>query len=220
MLEFASLCLDGPVGVVGTRRTLRATAILLLDKVLAEQPDCARALCLKGEALLSPEHLGKAGLETPMILHKEAFALFCKAADTGCVKAKFLKGRWLVTMAAIHNSDVKTAEGKKLIKECREAGVRSALLFLSQCYEFPGRFSPMWFSKDIPKSRKDRQRIFLDLTMGAVELGDADALNDVGSSYATAYGGLQHDFEAAERYYLRAIRAGSLHAFHNLAIQY
>eukprot|EP00171_Calliarthron_tuberculosum_P002299 IDg2299t1 len=143
MLKFASLCLDGLVEVVGTRRTLRATAIFLLDDVLVEQPDCAPALCLNREELISPEHLGKAGLETPMIFQKHSFDIFCKAADTGCVRAKLLKSRWL--------------------------------------------------------------------------LGDTDALNDIDSSYASAYEVFQHDFEATERYYLRAIRAGFLHAFYILA---
>lgn len=220
LVEFATLCLTGPVGEVGSRRALRATAVLLLDRVLVVQPNHAAALCLKGEALLPKAHTGKADPDTPMHVLKEAFALFCKAADTGYLKGKFLKGRWLITMAPVHKSRAKAMEGKNIVRECAEAGVARALLFLAQCYEFPGRFSPVSFSRDLPTSRLQRERVILSMYMRAAELGDADALNDVGSSYATAYGGLKHDFDAAVKYYVRAIQAGSLYAFDNLGTLY
>lgn len=220
LVEFATLCLTGPVGLVGSRRALRATAILLLDMVLDSEPTHAVALCRKGEALLPPKHTGKADVDTPMYVLKEAYAHFCKAADTGNLEGKFLKGRWLITMSLVHKHSARAIEGRKLVRECAEKGVARALVFLAQCYEFPGRFSPVAFAKDVPSGRLARERVILDLYMRAAELGDADALNDVGSSYATSYAGLPPDFDAAVRYYIRAIQAGSLHAFDNLGTHY
>lgn len=220
LLEFASLCLTGPVGTVGTRRSLRSTAIFLLDRIITDHPDFTPALCLKGEAFLPQMHVGKADPETPMFVLKEAYAIFCKAAALGSIQGKFLKARWLITMAPIHKNSSKAVQGKNLVKECAEQNCARALVFLAQCYEFPGRFSPVSFSKDLPASRSAREKVILSLYMRAAELGDADALNDVGSSYATGYGGLKNDFDMAVSFYVRAIRAGSLHAFDNLGTHY
>lgn len=220
LIEFARLCISGPVGHVGARRALRAVAIILLDKVLSVEPDNTSAMCVKGEALLPPIHVGNADPDAPMPVLKEAYALFKRAADLGSMEALFLKGRWLITMAPVHRSESQAAEGKRNVKTAAEAGLARALVFLAQCYEFPARFSPVSFTRDLPTGKTAREKLILSYYMKAAQLGDADALNDVGSSYATGYGGLRHDFDEAVRYYVKAIQAGSLHAFDNLGTHY
>jgi len=56
--ELAQICLTGPVGRMGSRAALRSVALILLDTVLRDMPHFSRALCLKGQALLPPEHGG------------------------------------------------------------------------------------------------------------------------------------------------------------------
>ncbi len=123
-------------------------------------------------------------------------------------------------MAPVHRSGPRALEGKADVKAAADTNLPRALVFLAQCYEFPGRFSPVSFTCDLPSSRAQREKLILSLYMRAAEMGDPDALNDVGSSYATAYAGLKNDFDTAARYYVRAIQAGSLHAFDNLGTHY
>lgn len=216
MVEFATICIDGPVGKVGKRRALRATACQLLDTVLAKDPDHTAALCVKGEMLMPRSHYGKADPETPAYILVEAYKLFVKAADLGSIDGKFLKGRWLVTMAGSHKNEDKGEEGKRLIEDAAANGLAKANVFLGQCYEFPGRFGKVKFN--LPENIK--KDVILKYYMRAAEFGDPDALNDVGSSYATGYGSLEKNFDETIKYYVKAIRAGSLHAFDNLGTHY
>lgn len=219
-VEFAKNCIQCPVGKVGTRRSLRAVGVMLLDKVIAKDPNYAPALCGKGEAMLPPIHVGKADTDVPGPVLKEVFNLFNKAAELGDNEGRFLRGRWLLSMSPVHKSTQLASEGKADIHAAVKEGLPRAMVFLAQCYEFPGRFSSISFAKELPSSRVAREKKVLDLYLRAANLGDPDALNDVGSSYATGYAGLTHDFDTAAKYYVRAIQAGSQHAFDNLGTHY
>lgn len=219
-VEFAKLCFTGPVGHIGSRRALRVVGMTLLDKALFRFPNDARPMVAKGEALLPQIHSGKSVYDTPYPVLTEAFNLFNKAASLGSMEGLFLKGRWLLTMSPAHRCPRKAAQGKADVIAAASHNLPRALVFLAQCYEFPGRFSKVAFVRDLPKGKMEREQYILRLYQKAANLGSCDALNDVGSSHATGYAGLPSDFDKAATFYVRAIQAGSVDAISNLALHY
>lgn len=64
IVEFATICIDNLVGLVGKGRALRPTACQLLDIVLDKDPNNTDARCFKVEMLMPRNHYGKADRET------------------------------------------------------------------------------------------------------------------------------------------------------------
>ena len=214
LLEFANILVKGPVGIVGSRRQLRATAMQLIDKVLEMDENHVLALCMKGEMLMPKRFFGTGHANTPNSIMKLAYAYFTKADLLGSREGRFLRGRWLMTMMSIHQSAAKRREGKRYVDEAAMAGHARAYVFKAQMLEFPDNYG--W---DGTVKASDRQMI-VKWYMKAAEMGNGEALNDVGSSYASSFGGLPSDFDAAVKYYVRAIKAGCLTAFENLGTHY
>jgi len=231
MVELASLCITGLSGPLGSRKSLRHTAVLLVDKVLAREPDHAEALCLKGEMLVPRSFYGFPGARgnPPLYVLEEAFSCFSRAAETGSNEGKFLKGRYMVTMAPKYRKPIEE-KGKALVEEAAQNGSARALVFLAQRLEFISdnygntnsymRNDLMLFGKPVPAAQAEREKIVYDLYKKAADMGNGDALNDVGSCYATGFGNVGYDFDTAVQYYVMAIDAGSLHAFDNLGTHY
>lgn len=123
-------------------------------------------------------------------------------------------------MVPAHGDVARGEAGKKTIVEAAKRDCARAIVHLAKCYEHPDRFALLSFESDLPKDELTREKFILEYYFRAAELGDPDALNDVGSSHATGYGGLPFDFDRAVVYYVRAINAGSKHAFDNLGAHY
>lgn len=220
LIDVANLCLNAPVGRVGTRRALRAVAVLLCDDVLRKMPLNTDALCVKGEALLPFIHYGKNDSRAPRSVLQEAFFMFDTASKQGSTLATFLKGRWLLSMEPLHKDASQARLGASCVKAAAQANCARALVFLAHRYEYPELDRTVSFAADLPKGKAMREKFILDFYKRAADRGDADALNDIGTSYAEGYGGLETDFDSAVEYYVRAIDAGSLHAFDNLGTHY
>lgn len=223
MVELASMCVTGLYGPLGSRKSLRHTAVLVIDKVLARDPGHLEALCLKGEMLIPRTFYGFPGARSnvPLSVLEEAFGCFSKAAEAGSNEGTFLKGRYLVTMAPKYKRSME-AEGKLLVETAAKNGSARALVFLAQRLEFDtdGKDTSKLFGRNVPVSKVEREKIVFDLYLKAADMGNGDALNDVGSCYATGFGSVGYNFEIAAKYYVRAIDAGSLHAFDNLGTHY
>lgn len=220
LFQIARLCVSGPVGPVAQRRALRAVALLLCDELLARHPDHVDAMCLKGETLLPYIHYGKNDSRAPRSVLQEAYDLFDRATKKGSTLGLFLKGRWLLSMQPLHKDATRAEMGCSCVKSAAEANCARALVFLAHRYEYPELDHTVSFAADLPKGKVQRERFILDFYQRAANLGDADALNDIGTSYAEGYGGLECDFDKAVEYYVRAIDKGSLHAFDNLGTHY
>lgn len=218
LLATANLCVTAPVGRIGDRRALRATAILILDALLAANPTHVGALCLKGELLLPFIHYGRNELRVPRAVLQEAYHLFEEAGDAPL--PTFLKGRWLLTMEPLHRNATEAAHGRACVKKAAAQLCARALVFLAHRYEYPQLDRTVSFASDVPKGKMAKERFILGFYMNAAEANDPDALNDIGTSYAEGYGGLNCDFDSAVDYYVRAIDNGSLHAFDNLGTHY
>jgi len=233
--ELAQICLTGPVGRMGSRAALRSVALILLDTVLRDMPHFSRALCLKGQALLPPEHGGWAppmdettcgtdggnGNDNDNDNIELAYTLFDSAARQGYGEGIFLKGRFLVTTVSIHGSINRARFGLDLVKKAAmEKGIARAYVFTAICYEYPDKYVPSLCTALDHMGSTEREKKILELYERAAELGDAAAMNDMGSSVETEYGGLKADFEAAKNYYVRAIQAGYVNAFENLGALY
>ena len=215
MIEFATILINGPVGYIGSRRNLRAAATIVLDKVLEEDSNHTSALCVKGEMLLPRELFGTGPTQTPYSVIEEAYVYFCKADILGSREGHFLRGRWLVTMWKAHRNEEYTREGMKYVREAADGGHARAMVFIAQMYEFPGRFG-----RGEGGASEAKLEEAVKLYEKAADLGDANALNDMGSSYASAFGGLPFDFDKAVDYYIRSIKAGGLMGFENLGTHY
>lgn len=220
LVDIAKLCLSAPVGRVGTGRALRAVAVLLCDEVLRKMPLNAHALCVKGEALLPFVHYGKNDPRAPRSVLQEAYFMFDTACKQGNTLATFLKGRWLLSMEPLHKDSSQARLGASCVKAAAQANCARALVFLAHRYEYPELDRTVSFAADLPKGKMMREKFILDFYKRAADRGDADALNDIGTSYAEGYGGLGKDFDSAVEYYVRAIEAGSLHAYDNLGTHY
>lgn len=220
LYHIARLCITAPVGRVGHRRALRAVANLLLDHLLARAPTHTEAMCLKGEALLPFIYYGKNDSAAPRAVLDEAYRLFESASNHGSPLGLFLKGRWLLSMEPLHKDNEKALQGSACVKAAVQAKCSRALVFLAHRYEYPELDRTVSFANDLPKGKTHRERFILDFYQRAADMGDPDALNDIGTSYAEGYGGLQCDFDKAVDYYVRAIEKGSLHAFDNLGTHY
>lgn len=220
LFETARTALTGPVGRIGHRRLLRALAILLLDEIIARHPDHTDAMCLKGEALLPHIHYGQNDSRAPRSVLQEAYDLFENAAKLGSNLGLFLKGRWLLSMQPLHKDAARAEVGSECVKKAAEANCSRALVFLAHRYEYPELDLTVSFSADLPKSKSQRERFILSFYQRAAEMGDPDALNDIGTSYAEGYGSLECNFDKAVDYYVRAIDKGSLHAYDNLGTHY
>lgn len=206
------------LGLTGRRPALRLVAFKLLQHVLHTTPHNIDALCLKGEMLLPWKHYGRAHIETPVQVLEEALHAFDKASNTPL--GLFLKGRLLLTMEPIHKDSQKAKLGRQCVLDAANANCARALVYLAHRYEYPQLDSIAKFASDVPKDRLARERYIVSLYKIAAEAGDADALNDLGTSHAQAYGGLKPDFDQAAHFYSLAIKAGSLHAFENLGSHY
>ena len=215
LVEFAGILMKEPVGIIGSRRQLRVAAMRLLDIVLEIHSDHTGALCMKGEMLMPRQFFGTGHPETPYSTLELAYAYFAKADILGSQEGRFQRGRWLVAMAPVHESDAKVREGMRYVDEAASAGHARAYVFKAQVYEFPDRYGL--------KGRKRKatdNKMVVKWYMKAAEMGEGNAMNDIGSSYATKFGGLPYDFDEAVKYYVRAIKAGCLTAFENLGTHY
>lgn len=123
-------------------------------------------------------------------------------------------------MEPLHKDSSQTLLGAACVKAAAKANCSRALVFLAHRYEYPELDRTACFAADLPKGKMMREKFILDFYKRAADCGDADALNDIGTSYAEGYGGLDMDFDAAVSYYVRAIEAGSLHAYDNLGTHY
>ena len=215
MVEFATLLISAPVGRIGSRRNMRAAAVILLDRVLSINSNHTIAMCVKGEMLLPRPFFGTGPSDTPYPVIEEAFSYFCKADMLGSREGRFLRGRWLVTLSSIHKSRRRTREGMQYVKEAADGGHARAYVFLAQVHEFPGKYG--WNDGNPTKANKKQ---IVQWYLKAAELGNPEALNDVGSCYATGFGGLPYSFDEAIRYYVHAVKAGALMAFENLGTHY
>lgn len=200
---------------------LRAVAVTLLDGIIesgdSSDPVVADAMCLKGELLLPYVYYGKNVAHVPRSVLQEAYTLFERAASP---LGTFLKGRWLLSMEPLHKDASEAEIGRQCVKNAAEEGCARALVFLAHRYEYPELDRGVSFAGDVPKGKVARENFILGLYLKAAELGDPDALNDVGTSYAEGYGQVVCDFDRAVDYYVRAINMGSLHAFDNLGTHY
>lgn len=220
LLQYANLCLNGPVGLAGHRAALRVVANLLLDTIIEKNPNHAEALCVKGEALLPPGHYGRNDPFTPRSVLQEAYVSFARAAASGSMLASFLQGRWLLAHEFLHKNQDQARVGRDYILSAARRDCPRALLFLTQDYEntkSPDSLSD--FCAPTDTSLDCEQRV-LELYIRAANHGSADALNDIGTAYAQGYGGLPLDFDKAVLFYEAAIRHGSILAFDNLGAHY
>lgn len=220
LLDVARICLNEPVGRVGHRHSVRTVGLLLCNELLERQPNNADALCLKGEALLPYIHYGKNDPGAPRSVLQEAYELFDSASKQGSTLGTFLKGRWLLSMEPLHKNAEQASLGVTCVKTAAFANCPRALVFLAHRYECPQLDRTVSFAADLPKGKTQRERFILSFYRKAADRGDPDALNDIGTSYAEGYGPLECDFDRAVEYYVRAIKAGSLHAFDNLGTHY
>lgn len=215
MVEIANVCAhDTSIGHVGTRKQIKSVAKRLVDMVLEKDENHVLAIISKGEMLIPRHHIWSGDDSTPLWICEEAFELFCKADKLGSREGRFLRGRWLVAMSAHHKCQEKTNLGRQLVEQAANAGCARAYTFLAQCLEFAGKYG--WGKKNGVVDKE----LIIEYYRKAADLGDGDAMNDMGSSYATGYGGLPHDFDAAASYYLAAIKSGCLTAFDNLGTHY
>lgn len=214
--ELARLCLDGRLGRVGERHTMRKVAAEVLQYTLSKAPLYAPALCLRGESLLPPEHGGLGAPDAPAHALEEAYCLFSRAAALGDSEALFLQGRFQVTTAPSHGNVELADDGLKRVLRAAERGVARAYIFAAICHEFPTKYAPI---PSLVRCKK-RARTILDLYTRAAELGDAAALNDVGTSIAMGYSDLRPDFDEASRHYASAIRGGYVEGFENIGKHY
>ncbi len=221
LCELAYLCLTAPIGRVGTRSSLRSVAIILLDQVIADFPKYSRAYCVKGQALLPPEHGGWAEPTLKQDCVEIAYDLFSKAEQLQCFEGMFLKGRLLVTSTPVHNSDRMSALGFELVRRAAfEGRIAQAFVFVAANYEYPGKYAPSLFTSLAELGEMERQKVIFDLYNRAAQLGYAAALNDIGTSVELAYAGIAANFDQARRYYLRAAKGGYTDAFENLGNLY
>lgn len=168
--------------------------------------------------MLPVVHYGRNYPTTPLSVLEEALSCFEAASHdpTGL----FLKGRLLLTMEAIHKDVDKSKMGKACVLKAARCGCGRASVFLAHRYEYPQLDQSVSFASDVPRDRDERERFIVDLYKQAAEANDPDGLNDLGTSYAEGYGGLQPDFDVVVDLYQRAIEAGSIHAFDNLGTHY
>lgn len=220
LIELIRVCFDAPVGRVGDRQGVRTVGVLLCDELLRRDPNNVHALCLKGEALVSCTHYGKNDPYAPRSVMQEAYELFDTASKLGSPTATFLKGRWLLTMEPLHKSAEQTHLGVTCVKAAARELCPRALVFLAHRYETPQPDSSFSFASDLPKGKAQKERFILGYYKKAAELGDADAINDLGTSYAEGYGNLECDFDKAVEQYILGIEAGSLHAYDNVGTHY
>lgn len=220
LLSIAKLCLTGPVGRVMHRRAMRALANMLLDSILNEDPNNVEALCVKGESLLPPIFYGRSHPYTPRSILREAYLYFERAANNGSALGSFLKGRWLLSMEVLHKDPEKADSGRRCIDLAANEQCSRSLTFLAHRYEYPHLDSSINFSKNVPKGKLQREKYIVGVYLKAAEKGDADALNDIGTSYAEGYGGLMENFDYAVTYYQMSIRQGGIHAYDNLGTHY
>lgn len=219
LLLCAKLCLYGPVGRIGHRSDLRVVANLLLDTLLEKNPIDTEALCMKGEALLPPSHYGRNDPFTPRTVLKEAYVLFSRASANGSALATFLMGRWLLANEFLHKDPEQVQLGRDHIVSAANRGCARALAFLAQEY-FHSKSTSSPYFKDIPKGKMLKEHRVLELYIHAAKLGDGDALNDIGASFAQGYGGLPLDFDKAVLFYKAAITQGCLMAYDNIGTHY
>lgn len=215
----AKVCIEAPVGRILDRRRLRAVAIMLLDYLIRHDPMHAEALCMKGELLLPSIHYGANDFDAPREVLREAYQLFDRASKVSSV-ALFLKGRWLLSMAFLHKNEDDTKRGAALVKEAVKKNCPRAMTFLANRYEYPEMDANSTFHDQIPRGRSNKEKYIFRYYKKAAELGNSDALNDIGSSYAEGYGGLEPDFDKAIDYYQKAIQAGSVLGYDNLGTHY
>ena len=215
LVEFASIIGKDPVGMIGSRRQLRVAAMQLLDKVLQLDENHTIALCMKGEMLMPRQFFGTGHPNTPYCTLELAYAYFAKADMLGSREGRFQRGRWLVAMAPVHKSDALVREGMQYVDEAAKAGHARAYVFKAQVLEFPDRYALKG-----RKAKSNDNEMVVKWYLQAAEMGDGNAMNDIGSSYATKFGGLPFDFDEAVRYYVRAIKAGCLTAFENLGTHF
>ena len=219
--ELAYLCLTAPVGKVGTRSSLREVAIIILDEVISEYPKYSRGYCLKGQAILPPEHGGWADPTVSEDNIEVAYELFSKAEKLSCYEGMFLKGRLLVTSTPLHKSGRMSRVGlEKVKKAAKEGKIARAFVFLAVNYEYPEKYAPDLFKAYLQAEEMDRQKMILKLYKEAAKLGYAAALNDIGTSIELSYGGMKADFDDAKNYYLLAAKNGYIDAFENLGNLY
>lgn len=213
LCEVARVCQTGAVGRIGHSDAARKLALALLDRVRDAEPTFTRALWMRGEALLTAPHGGKARPPQTSSSLLEAEELFARAAALGDPEGVFLQGRLLVTTAPEHRCKKRATHGLMLIQKAARAGVARAFVSEALCYERPDEYAPARFQA---RSTAEILRLYVK----AAELGDALALNDIGNSIATGYAGLTAEFDAAERYYLRAIDAGAVVGYENIGTLY
>lgn len=220
LLDLARICFGAPLGRIGDRHSVRTVGVLLCDELLRQQPESVDALCLKGEALLPYIHYGKNDPHAPRSVMQEAYELFDAASKLGSTLGTFLKGRWLLSMEPLHKNANQAQLGVSCVKTASLDMCPRALVFLAHRYECPQLDRTVSFAADLPKGKAHRERFILGFYKKAADRGDPDAINDIGTSYAEGYANLERDFDKAVEHYVRAIEAGSLHAFDNLGTHY
>ena len=105
LVEFASIINKEPVGMIASRRQLRMTAMQLLDKVLQLDENYTVALCMKSEMLMPRKLFGAGYPNTPYSTLELEYAYFEKAYMLESREGRFHRGRWLVAMVPVHESD-------------------------------------------------------------------------------------------------------------------
>lgn len=234
ILRIAKLCLTGPVGRVGERRSLRAVAMKLLDHVLNKEKN-VQAMCLRGEILTPAEQGGYNDPFTPRLVLQEAHLMFQLASASGDATALFLQGRWLMLNEPLHRKKSQVEEGRKLILQAIDLGCARAMNFLAETldkadYESKDDVSNELglFIQRLPinargtnkGSRLQRERYIFNLYVQSSKLGDASAMNDMGACFSAGYAGLEKDFDLATSFYKASIKQGSNIAYDNLGTHF
>lgn len=233
ILRIAKLCLTGPVGRVGQRRSLRAVAMILLDHVISKEKN-VQAMCLRGEILTPSEQGGYNDPYTPRMVLQEAHLMFQLASASGDSTALFLQGRWLMLNEPLHHKKSQVEEGRKLILQAIDLGCARAMNFLAETLD-KADFESKDVSNDLglfmqrlpmnargtnKVSRLQRERYIFNLYIQSSRLGDASAMNDLGACFSAGYAGLEKDFDLATSFYKASIKQGSNIAYDNLGTHF
>ena len=155
--------------------------------------------------MLMPHHFfGTEHRDTSYSTLELAYGYFAKVDVLGSREGRFQRERLLVAVAPVRESDAKVREGMRHVDEAASASHSRAYAFKTyKCMSFP---RDRYQLKGRKRNSTDN-KIIVKWYMKAVEMGEGNAMNDIGNSYATKFDGLPYDFDEVVRYYVRAIKA-------------